>query len=245
MSITPAVATALGAALFAHECGSRTEIAYRLSYAETGKSGGSYGRYQADTHANPSALHTLDLILQGAKMQPAQRGRILGILRNPAPSNPLSKADLAAVDAAIDSTQGRVLVGKQDAADLSDVLAELERCVAMAAEHGCTILPAALIGMGLWINQSGAPTDLLDWLRGCPVKLGGHFVPSLTQGSDIGEYLWLLYYSLIPFVREHLNEWTRGVEAIAIGCAALPPGTVTGQASAAQIAVFSTVGMPN
>lgn len=222
LNIPAPLAAAIQHALGWHEVGNQPAVAYRLSFARIGVSGGSYGYLQNDAHSNPAALHTLDLILQGALVPVAQRGRILGELRNPAPSNPLSATDLAAVNAAINSTQGRALVDEMDAKTLAGLLAEVDRCIAAVSEQSAVIARAALIGMALWINQSGEPTRLLQWLGGAHVTIQGRIVPPVKRGDVIDEAAWLSYFGAIPFVVEHPNQLPRMVEAINVGLSALP-----------------------
>ena len=53
-----------------------------------------------------------------------------------------------------------------DDAILTDVYAGLDKCVAHATAAGRTIKLSGLIPMALWINMSGPPDELLDWLSG-------------------------------------------------------------------------------
>ncbi len=231
-TITPQIWAAAVAGVHWHEVRNSAKIAYRLSYAVIGASGGSFGFDQEDCHANPEALATLHEILLGAKMPATQIGRILGVLHEAQRSNPLSVVDLAAVDAAINSTQGRAKVDAADVKTETVVRAQVDRCIDAAAEIGCTILPAALVGMALWINQAGAPTMLLRWLRGLQAVLGGKIVAPLQHGAAIGEAEFLTYYRMIPFVRENSGQEPAFIQAMREGCRVLPSGTTTGLSAA-------------
>jgi hypothetical protein len=221
ISISPSISAATGTGLYWHECRGQAAVAYHLSYASKGRSGGSYGKYQNDCSANPDALEVLREILTAAQMPAEQIGRILYTLRSPAKANPLSTADLAGVNAAIGSPQGRLKVDALDAKTLAGVVAEMGRCVTAAAENGAVIQPGALMGMGMWINQSGPPSELLTWLRGGRVEFEGVAVPAVAHGSAVDDKAWLAYYAAIPFVRGFKEALPAMAAAMKVGFAAL------------------------
>jgi hypothetical protein len=171
------------------------------------------------------ALTTLAQILANALAPMETRGRIIGALRDPAPSNPLSAADLALANAAIDSTQGRAATDVLDAAILAGVLAQLDRCILHASANSSRIEPAALFGAGMWINASGPPTDLLRWLAGDAVELSGEPVPVLARGATVDQAAWLTYYERIPFVLKFPNQLPAMLDAIAVGVTELGSGS--------------------
>jgi len=221
-TISDPLRAAVLAALYWHECRSDPAIAYRLSFARIGASGASFGPLQADSHAWPPALAAIERICRAAAMPAEQLGRVLGILRRALPQGwPGAAADLAAVDAALGSTQGRAAVDQLMQTILDGLMVQLERCIAAAVANGSTITPAALIGMTVWINQDGPPTDLLEWLRGEPVELSGEAVPVLARGAEIGQPAWLSYYQRIPFVRQHAGQLGPMLQAITVGMKAL------------------------
>jgi hypothetical protein len=225
MAIPPAVASAIYAALRWHEVRDSAAVAYRLSFAEIGWSGASFGYLQHDCHTNPDALTVLIQILTNAAVPAVTRGRIVGALRNAAPQCPLSAPDLAITNAAIDSIQGRALVDAIDRVTLDGIIAQCERCITARAPSA--ISPEALIGMACWINQSGQPTELLTWLRGETTYLGGRPVPPLVPGETVDEAAFFRYYDLIPFVEQNASQGVQMVQAIRFGMASM--GAVSAQ----------------
>lgn len=221
--IPPALRQAILAALYWHECRRDPAIAYRLSFARIGRSGASFGPLQADCHAYPPALAVIEQICRAASMPAVQLGRVLGVLHRALPQGwPGSAGDLAAVDAAIASVQGRAAVDRLMQAILDGLVVQLGRCIEAAAGNGATIGPDALIGVAIWINQDGPPTTLLDWLKGAAVEVDGEKVPPLAPGAAVDQAAWLGYYEHIPFIRQHLAQTAPMRDAIAIGLAALP-----------------------
>ena len=220
-AISDPLRAAILAALYWHECRSDPAVAYRLSFARIGASGASFGPLQADCHAWPPALDAIEKICRGELLPPEQLGRVLGLLRSALPQGwPGTATDLAALDAAIASTQGRAIVDQLMQTILDGLVQQLGRCEAAAAGNGSTIAPAALIGMAIWINQDGPPTVLLDWLGGEPATLGGATVPVLAPGAAVDQAAWLGYFRRIPFIRRHPAEIAPMEQAIAIGLAA-------------------------
>jgi hypothetical protein len=221
-AITPQLRAAILDALSHHECGSREETAYSLSFARIGQSGASFGPLQADCHADPAALTAIEQILRAAKVPTAQLGRMLWQLREAMPHGwPGMPGDLVTINTAIGSTQGRAIVDQLMQTILDGLCVQLDRCVAAAAENGSIISPDALIGMAIWINQDGPPTVLIDWLRGAAVTLGGAEVPDANAGGVVDLPNWLEYYEHIPFVQQHANQKPALLDAIQIGVKAL------------------------
>ncbi len=219
-SIPQPLRQAILAALYWHECRSDPAVAYRLSFARIGQSGASFGPLQADCHAYPPALAVIEQICRAASMPVPQLGRVLGLLHRPLPQGwPGSAGDLAAVDAAIASTQGRAAVDRLMQVILDGLVAQLDRCIDAAAGNGAAIEPAALIGMAIWINQDGPPTVLLQWLRGAAVELGDQKVEPPAPGAAVDLAAWLRYYEAIPFIRQHPAQTAPMRDAIAIGLA--------------------------
>ena len=122
------------ACLFHHECGGRETVAYRLSFARIGTSGASFGRLQADCHADPAARAALGRILTAAGMASDRIAAILGWLALRMPRGWIgAPADLRDIDAAIAAPSGRAIVDAQDAALLDGLLQQLQHCRQSAA----------------------------------------------------------------------------------------------------------------
>jgi hypothetical protein len=221
-AITPALRAAILAALFHHECGGRDDVAYRLSFARLGKSGGSFGKLQADCHADPIARTVIGQILRGAGMPADRARRILEILVAALPRGwPGAAADLAAINAAIAAPAGRKSVDALDQTILTGLVADLEHCAAAAARRGATVEPAALIAMALWINQFGRPTELLRWLGGGAVTLGGREIAP-PPGAAVTEAQFISgYVAFVPFETAHPGQIAALRDAVAVGVAAL------------------------
>jgi hypothetical protein len=225
-SLAPAVTTQITdaapyirSALHYHEVNADPKVAYRLSYARIGNSGPSVGFCQADLHTNPAALTMVGQIMQNAKVPPFARGRILGLLREACPNgSPLTPADSELVEAALDSTQGRAAIDKFDDDVFHTALRGTYNCLMTAMTAGRSVATEALIGMTLWINQSGAPTTLLHWLTGEKIYLGGVGL-QLGFAQAVDQAAWVEYYATIPFVEEHPTQMTRMTESIAYGLA--------------------------
>jgi hypothetical protein len=225
--IPPAVVAAIESALFEHECGGSIPVARRISFAEDGESGGSFGRLQNDCHGNRDAAETLQRILTTVLVPAPVIGRILSAVSQACKHNPLSGADERLVDAALDSIQGAAATDQLDRRSLAVVLSALESCIVAAAENGeSRISASALLGMAIWINAAGPPSVLLEWLRGKPVALTTGSPRRLALGQlvledDLLDYLAkTLEFSRRPGLIKPLTE------AVGYGLASVPDGAV-------------------
>jgi hypothetical protein len=215
--LDPNTIAALGWALGWHETNNDPAVIYRLSYAGEGASGASFGRYQNDCHANPHALVCLTAVLARSFLQPAEQSRVLAAVHGHLIGAPLSVDDRAAVDAALSSYAGQALVDALDEQTIAGSLALLQRCVSAAASNGSSLSFEAMAGALIWCNASGVPTELLHYLSGGVAILGSEMVPRLAHGAIVDEAAFLVYFRMIPFVRQHPNELIRMVEAITEG----------------------------
>jgi len=180
---------------------------YRLSFAALGKSGGSFGFMQGDLAAGqPIVTDTFRQVLAAAGIPD---DNITARLSAHVTGDPLSDAERAQVNAALDSSEGRRLVDAMDESILSDALNSLQTCVTTAAAAGRTIEPVARIYMLLWINMTGPPSVLLDWLRGNAVTLT-RTVPApgaVVSVADIENYLLASqYFTEHPRTFAHLRQ---------------------------------------
>jgi hypothetical protein len=176
---------AIWAAIRWHETRDQAAAIYALSWAEDGQSGGSYGALQHDCHATAEARSVLADILGHDGVPAAEVSFIVASASLVQHSRPLSPARQAAADAALRSEYGRGRVDALDQVVFNRMLPELDACVAAAARNGSTIAPEALIGMAIWINAAGPPTDLLRWLEGDAVPLAAGTPPRLVPGQTV------------------------------------------------------------
>src|SRR5689334_11133354 len=131
---------------------------YALSFARSGKSGGSFGVFQGDAHVNSVARATLQRVLESAGVAPAIADRIVAAVSRLCPDgNPLADADARVANDALSSDAGRALVDAMDKKLLDVVLGHLDGCIAAAASRGRAIEPPALLPIALWVNMTGPP----------------------------------------------------------------------------------------
>src|SRR4051812_31838861 len=103
---------------------------YKLSFAQLGQSGASFGVFQGDTNVSPVAQKALTAILQIEGIDASAISRIMNLLCRPCPNgNPLNPIDRGLVDAALNTAAGRAAVDKMDAGLLETVLRELQSSV--------------------------------------------------------------------------------------------------------------------
>jgi hypothetical protein len=184
------IETGIKVALRANEIGNKSP--YQLSYAANGKSGASFGFMQGDLAAGPKIVkETFAEVMQSAGMDTAKIALLIRLLSRPLLASPLPADDSHAVNAALDSAAGQVLVDKMDGVICGGVLREVTACVQKALAAGKTVDALAQIYMALWINMSGRPTTLLHWLSGNSVSLT-HALPApgpLVDGPAMLVYL--------------------------------------------------------
>ena len=159
---------ALRAALRCNEIGNSSP--YQLDFAAKGDSGASFGFMQGDMAVQPIARDTFRAVMTAAGIDPARIDRWVAQLSRHVTHNPLSAADTREINAALKAHSD--LVDAMDEKILSGVYAGLDECSAAAQGGRCSIQPAALIYMALWINMTGKPTSLVKWLRGHNPGLG-------------------------------------------------------------------------
>ncbi|RYX94887.1 MAG: hypothetical protein EON84_08165 [Bradyrhizobiaceae bacterium] len=220
-AIKPAIRTALRF----HEIGNDTP--YRISFAGKGKSGGSFGFMQGDLAAvQPDVTSTFRDAMTRAGMSAQKINELLALLSKHQIKNPLSAADTAAVNQALQAAHD--LVDAMDNQILQSVYRDLDRCDARAAAHQRSIEPKGVVYMALWINMSGPPTKLLTWLDGDDPHLARPVPPAGTtvSGDDMEDYLAATnYYVENPQNLAHLHACAaKGMEALggAVADAAVP-----------------------
>ena len=221
--VDPSLIAAMRAALCANEGGQP----YRLSYAKLGKSGPSFGIFQADTHADKKALATLGKILIAAHFDAASQARILGLLAQACPKgSPLDAADRTAVDAALSSPAGRALVDAKDDETFARIGHKVDAATLAARARGMTINGDAQIAIALWSNMTGdtAAAHLHHWLRGAAV----YGVPPARANPVTLDDVYA-YLARTPFFAAHprnLVHFRQSVEAGARLAPKPPPSVI-------------------
>lgn len=206
---------AVKAALRANELGAADP--YRLSFADLGKSGASFGVFQADTAANRGAWSALHRILTNAGMATAKINSIMATLAKPCNSTSLALADMFATNAAIASPQGRQIVDDLDEVTLDTVMRHLGQANYAATANGKTIEPRAQIMIALWCNMTGAPNTLCSWIGGTEVALVRPPPNPIVSANEIECYLRAQQYFVSnPHAISHL------LASVAVGVNLLP-----------------------
>lgn len=180
-------------ALKLHEIGDGTP--YRLCFARKEKSGASFGFMQGDLAAGqPEVRQAFHSCLKGAGFDDDQVDMLMRRLGVHCPRSPLDPDEAQRIDEALKT--GKDIVDKMDRSILAGVEAQVEKCIAAARDAGRTLMPEAVIAIALWVNMTGAPTQLLKWLRGEEThlahRLGG--APKIVAGAAMQDYLKATYY---------------------------------------------------
>lgn len=182
--------SAIKTALRLNEIGNASP--YQLSFAGKGKSGASFGFMQGDMAAGPQIVRdTFDRALAAAGMDATTIAGLARQLSIPLFHNPLGQADTQAVNAALNAPAGRQQVDAMDAQLCSGILRSVSTCVSTATAAGKRVDALAQIYMALWINMTGPPSTLLNWLSGQNVFLSRELeAPGLiVDGSEMEAYL--------------------------------------------------------
>lgn len=206
-----ALKPALMQALKVHEIG-RNGDPYEISFAILGRSGASFGAMQGDlAKGGDFVRQTLRDVLQ-AQGVPNTDG-ILRKLAVPLTGNPLTHAEQAAVDAALHAERGKV--NAMDERIASEVFDGLDACIAAAKRGGRTIDPRVQLYIAMWINMTGKPSTILDWLVGSSARVPAPGNP--VSVADIERYLLSTKY-----YTEHARNFRHLQESVADGAALLP-----------------------
>lgn len=207
---------ALRAAIRHHELGGASP--YCLSYARLGSSGASFGIFQADTHASADALATLRSLLYAGGMDSATIERIAMALREHCPNGcPLTKQDADAVATVMDSPGAKKLIDEMDGRLLKKVRDHVLSTVEAAARASRTVTPAAQLYTALWVNMTGAPTTLNQWIAGGQSQQEHSSLLPASPGAVVGGPDLLAYLGSCLFFREYpqqLERMTVAVQAV-------------------------------
>ena len=199
---------ALRAALRAHEIGDHTP--YEISFAQKANSGGSFGFMQGDLAAGQAIVHsTFRRCMAAAGMAEAVITDLEHRLSTKgAKPTIISANEKQRIDAALQARHD--LVDAMDESILQNVYRHLDTCVDVAAEVNRTIDPIAQLYIAMWVNMTGAPTKLLDWLR------------SPERGDTISENNIQGYLRDQKYYREHPGNFPHIVNSAAKGAEKLP-----------------------
>jgi hypothetical protein len=202
---------ALMRALKVHEIG-RNGDPYEISFAILGRSGASFGAMQGDLAKGGDFVRQALRDILTAQNVP----NIDGIMRKlavPLTGNPLSHAEHAAVDSALHAERSKV-----DAMDMRiarEVFGGLDECIAAAQRSGRTIDPRVQLYIAMWINMTGKPTTIKDWLGGSSERAPAPGNP--VRVADIERYLRSTKY-----YTEHARNFRHLQESAEDGAALLP-----------------------
>jgi hypothetical protein len=202
------------------------ETPYRLSFAGKGASGGSFGFMQGDLAVGQQVVQrAFRGALTAAGSSTDQIEAFTRRLSVPLLRNPLGATDTQVINNALAAPTGRALVDTMDAALFAEACRQLDQCIAKAQSSGRTITPQAQIDLMLWVNMSGPPTTVLDWLSGNDVSLFGGVIakPGTTVDAPAVER----YLKATKFLVENLSNFEHFQKAVERGMSLLGPDTTT------------------
>jgi hypothetical protein len=154
--------------------------------------------------------------LAHANYTEAEIQSVLAELSVRCPINPLSTEETDRINAALQA--GKSTVDAMDEVIFEKVEQQVDHCVAIAESTARTISDEALIYIALWINMTGAPTELLRWLRGEQPRIQHEPAPAdnpVTANAIQGYLTASYYYSENPNNFAHMRECVaEGVKAL-------------------------------
>jgi hypothetical protein len=210
---------ALRRALKVHEIGDKSP--YQLFFARKANSGGSFGFMQGDLAAKqPIVQSTFHECLARAGIPEATIRDWTSLLSVHVEKNPLNDAQTEQVAKALKAHSD--LVDAMDLTILSDVFSGLDKCIAAAAKAGRTISPHAQLYIAMWINMSGAPSKILDWLAGGDAGLPRPVAP---PGKEIDVDAIESYLKATKYYIANERNFPHMRESAAAGAALLPKVT--------------------
>jgi hypothetical protein len=188
---------------------------YRLSFAGKGASGASFGFTQGDMAAGqPIVQTTFQRALRSSAVAEANIVDLARRLSVHLIANPLSPAETNLVNDALSAAGGRAAVDQMDESIFEGLFGEVDKCLAAAAQTGRTVAPKAQICMLLWINMTGPPTRLLDWLSGKPVTMAR---PVPSPGKIVDAAAIETYLRATDYFSENPNNLPHFLQSVAAG----------------------------
>ncbi len=203
-----AIKPALRAALRFNEIGDRTP--FEISFARKGNSGGSFGFMQGDLAAGQPIVHTtFRRCMTAAGMPQATiddlERRLSG---NGIGPNVITPGETQQINAALQASSA--LVDAMDENILGSVYGGLDTCNAAGGGKNRTIAPIAQLDVAMWVNMTGPPDKILDFIRGP------------TVGATIGDDDIQGYLRTTKYFRENPHNFDHMVESAQKGAAELP-----------------------
>jgi hypothetical protein len=196
---------------------------YQLTFAGVDDSGTSFGRMQGDLNAHQETvgevLHAALLAYrnpEGAPLTAPYVEYLEGRLQGRQASNPLSALETGIANEAL--RQSSDLVDEMDEGIFADICEELDTCIYAADLGGRTIDEHALLDMAMWINMTGPPSLLLDWLASTD-EIPGTEPP----GDVVGAAAMERYLGARLFYTQHPGNFVHLRESEASGATLLPP----------------------
>lgn len=245
--VKPSLLRAIRVALRENEIGDQSP--YVLSYARLGTSGGSFGVFQGDVHADPLAREALAQVLAAANVDTDTVIRIVDAVGRPCPDgSPLSPQDQRTADDALDSPKGRAIVDAMDQKILDVILSELDSSIEAAKSVERELDDGAQLCIALWVNMTGAPTTLNEWITGKQIGEVAPPAASPVTREDVTRYLkGTKYFTLHPKNLIHFQASVdKGLQAAGAAAEALMAMGGAGQlAPATADALDSPAPAPN
>ncbi len=203
-----AIKPALRAALRFNEIGERTP--YEISFARKGNSGGSFGFMQGDLAAGQPVVHTTfrQCMADAGMGQPRIDDLEHRLSRPGIAPNVITPIETRDINTALQTGSARV-----DAMDeniLGSVYKGLDTCNAAAAHANRSIAPVAQLYVAMWVNMTGPPDRILDFLRGPGV------------GATVGENAIQSYLRGTKYFRDNPGNFPHMVASARAGAAQLP-----------------------
>jgi hypothetical protein len=207
---------ALRQALQVHEIGDKSP--YQLFFAAKGKSGASFGFMQGDLAAQqPIVQRTFHQCLSESGFTEDEINGLARRLSVHLIRNPLSREETERVNAALNSR--RNLVDAMDDAILTGVYSGLDKCLATATNAHRAIQPLAQLYIAMWINMSGPPSKMLQWLAGADPQLGVRVEP---PGAEVDVNAIQAYLKATSYYRENPQNFAHLEESANAGARKLP-----------------------
>jgi hypothetical protein len=207
---------ALRQALQFHEIGDKSP--YQLFFAAKGKSGASFGFMQGDLAAQqPIVQRTFHQCLSTSGFTEDEINSLARQLSVHLIRNPLSREETERVNAALDAH--RDLVNAMDDTILMGVYSGLDKCLAAATNAHRTIQPRAQLYIAMWINMSGPPSKMLEWLAGHDPQLGVRVDP---PGPEVDVPAVQGYLKATSYYRENPRNFAHLEESANAGATKLP-----------------------
>jgi hypothetical protein len=195
--------SALLHALKIHNIG-RNGDSHTISYSNLGRSGASFGAMQGDLAIGPDFVRqTMRNILSMQGLDETTIAGLIGKLSRPQVGDPLGPSELQVINTALSVQRAQVAAMDQQIAE--EVFSKLDECIAAARQGGRTIDSTAQLYIGLWINMTGNPTRLKEWLGGSSDRTTPPGNP--VSKADIERFLLTSkYYAEHPRNFQHLRD---------------------------------------